>query len=287
MFTVDQFVSSENVENSYFYRVACYLNSHPQDLSLFFSAEDSLKVFANIYGMLKQNIRAMAIKIASRLIIKIARQIADTGYRCGRLRLIKGFAEDAEIELDQTFEKYLEEPECGIMENLVSYVRQKETKAFIMMFDRSYSMKGMKLILAAITAASIAQHFKRDYAILAFSNTISVLKGIHEKTGPEEVMERLFALDLCGDTDVRLALATGLKHLSKFEVKTGLILTDGAWNQGGSPLDMAASFDKLNVIGFPPAKHERIHQLALRGKGVFSFVEDETQISRAILKCLH
>ena len=43
-----------------------------------------------------------------------------------------------------------------------------EKKAFVMMLDCSYSMKN-KIILAAITAAAIAQHFKKDYAILAFN----------------------------------------------------------------------------------------------------------------------
>ena len=53
-----------------------------------------------------------------------------------------------------------------------------------MLLDHSYSMKGIKIILAAITAAAIAYHFKQDYAILAFSNRVSVLKGIDDALGP-------------------------------------------------------------------------------------------------------
>ena len=41
------------------------------------------------------------------------------------------------------------------------------------------------------------------------------------------------------------------------------------------------------VIGFPPAKREKIRQLAIKGDGNFSFVEDETEIACAILKCLN
>lgn len=237
--------------------------------------------------MLKRDVRALAVKIACRLIIKIARQIADTGYRSGKLKLVRGFTEGAEIELDQSLEKYTEAPERGILENLVSYRREREKKAFVMMFDHSYSMKGLKIILAAITAASIAQHFRRDYAVLAFCNRVSVLKAIEEKTGPEEVLERLFALELCGDTDIRAVLEAGLKQIEKFERKIGLILTDGAWNRGGDPLEVAVRFDKLNVIGFPPAKEEKIRRLSLRGKGNFSFIEDENEIAGAILRCLN
>ncbi|MBU7005810.1 hypothetical protein [Phosphitispora fastidiosa] len=69
--------------------------------------------------------------------------------------------------------------------------------------------------------------------------------------------------------------------------KRGLILTDGAWNQGRDPLKVAAYYDKLSVIGFPPAKQGKIRQLAVKGTGDFSFVEDETKVFAAILKCLN
>jgi len=272
---------------SYYFRVAAYLNAHPEELPLFFEKADSLEVFANIFGMLKPQVRALAVKIAGRLIIKIAKQIADTGYRSGRLKLVRGFADGAEIELDRSLENYTEAPERGILENIVSYTRQRERKAFVVMLDHSYSMRGMKIILAAITAAAIARHFKRDYAILAFNNRVSVLKGLDDATGPEKILEKLFALELQGDTDVRLVLEAGLKQVEGYERKTGLILTDGAWNQGGDPLEAAARYDKLSVIGFPPAKQEKVRLLAVKGHGDFSFVEDETGIAGAILKCLN
>jgi len=271
---------------SYYFRVASYLNANPDELPLFFEKADSLEVFANIFGMLKSGVKAQAVKIASRLIIKIARQIADTGYRSGRMVLVRGFVDGTEIELDRSLENFTEEPERGILENIMSYTRHKERKAFVIMLDHSYSMKGIKVILAAITAAAIAQHFKRDYAILAFSNRVTVLKGIDDSTGPETVLERLFALELKGDTDVRFALAEGLKQVGEFERKVGLILTDGAWNQGGDPLEVAASYDKLSVIGFPPAKPDKIRLLAVKGKGDFSFVEGEAGIAEAIIRCL-
>jgi hypothetical protein len=236
--------------------------------------------------MLKDTVRASAIRIAARLIIKIAKQIADTGCRSGKLKLVDGLSDGAEMEFDRTLEKFTEQPENGILGNMVSFVRQREKMAFVMMFDHSFSMKGMKIILAAITAAAIAQHFKKDYGILAFSNRVTVLKEVNVPTGPETVLKRLFSLELKGDTDVSLALKTALSHVSGFEEKRGLILTDGAWNRGEDPLLAASRFDRLNVIGFPPAKDEKIRQLAIRGEGSFSFVENESEIAGAILKCL-
>ena len=272
--------------SSRFYRIASHLNSNPKEIESFFEQQESLELFANIYGMLKKDVRELAVKIASRLIINIAKQIADTGYRSGEMKLVRGFSDGAEIELDQSLERYTEQPEAGILENLVSYRRSRERRAFVMLLDHSYSMKGIKIILAAITAAAIAYHFKQDYAILAFSNRVSVLKGIDDATGPEELLQHLFNLELQGDTNVRLALSDGLAQISRFERKMGLILTDGAWNQGGDPLEIAVMFDKLSVIGFPPAKAEKVKLLAIRGGGNFAFVEDEQGIASAILNCL-
>ena len=90
--------------HSHYYRTASYLNTHPEALPVFFDEVDSLGLLVNIFGTLKPKVRALAIKIASRLIINIARQIADTGSRSGHLKLIRGFAEGNEIELDRTLE---------------------------------------------------------------------------------------------------------------------------------------------------------------------------------------
>ena len=269
-----------------YWRMASYFNKHPEDLDMFFEQPGSLEAFARMLGRLENDVAVQAIKIASRLIIRVARQIADSGYRPGKLELVKGCIDGAEIELDRSLERYMEGPERGILENLVSYVRHSERQAFVMMLDFSYSMQS-KVILAAITAAAIAQHFKKDYAVLAFSNGISVLREVDERAGPEKVLERLFALQSHGDTNIRLALEAGLKYVTRFERKTGLLLTDGDWNRGGDPFQAAVRYDKLSVIGFPPAENEKIRQLAFQGKGSFSLVRDEREIAGAILRCLN
>lgn len=235
--------------------------------------------------MLETGVRAAAARIASRLIVKIARQIADTGYRSGSLKLARGFADGAEIELDSSMDNYFAEPFRGVLDNVVSYVRNKERMAFVLMIDQSFSMKGMKVVLAAITAAAIVCHFRNDCAVLSFSCNATVLKRMNENASPERVLERLFAINLMNSTNISEALREGFKQVSRCERKMGLLLTDGAWTEG-NPLSIAALFDKLSVIGFPPAKKDRIKQLSARGKGDFTYVEEEGQIAGAILKCL-
>jgi hypothetical protein len=270
----------------HYWQLAYYYNAHPEELELFFEQPGCLQAFARMIDKLHDDVATRAIKVATRLIIAIAKQIAATGYRPSKLTLTHGHTDGADIELDRSLEKYAEAPERGILDNLVSYARRIEKKAFVMMLDYSYSMQS-KIILAAITAAAIAQHFKKDYAILAFNSGVGVLKDVDESAGPQKVLQRLFALQSYGDTNIRMVLEAGLKHIGKFERKVGLLLSDGDWNKGGNPLPAAARFDKLSVIGFPFANDKKIRQLAFRGKGTYSIVKDETEIVGAILRCLH
>ena len=46
-------------------------------------------------------------------------------------------------------------------------------------------------------------------------------------------------------------------------------------------------FDRLDVIGFPPARMETIQYLAARGNGACAYAEDQTDIAAAIIKCLN
>lgn len=269
-----------------YWRLAHYFNRHPEELESFFQQPGSLKAFSRMAPRLSDEAARLAVKMASRLIMKIARRIADTGYRSGKLKLVKGAPDDAEIELDKSLENHADAPERGILDNLVSSVRKREKSAFVMILDYSYSMQS-NIVLAAITAAAIAQHFKKDYAVLAFSTDVTVLRETNETSGPEKVLERLFALLPSGETDIRKALEAGLRYVSRFERKSALILTDGDWNKGGDPFRAVVRFDKLSVIGFPPADYWKIRELALQGNGSFSFVKDESEIARAIIHCLN
>lgn len=282
----NQYFNFGSHDPRHYWQLAYHFNNHPEELATFFEQPGCLQAFARMIDRLQDDVADQAVKIASRLIIAIAKQIADAGYRASKLKLIQGFRDGAEIELDQSLEKHAQAPEAGIWDNLVSYVRHIEKKAVVMMLDYSHSMQS-NIILAAITAAAIAQHFKKDYAVLAFNSGVCFLKEVDEPVGPEMVLQRLFSLRSCGDTNIRVGLEAGLQHVGKFERKAGLLLTDGDWNKGGNPLHAAVQFDKLSVIGFPFADYEKIRQLALQGNGNFSIVKDETEIAGAIMRCLH
>ena len=139
----------ETNDPRHYWQMAYHYNDYPEELEVFFEQPGCLQAFARMIDRLQNDVAVQATKIASRLIIAIAKQIADAGYRASKLKLIPGFRDGAEIELDHSLEKHLEAPELGILDNLVSYIRHIEKKAVVMMLDYSYSMQS-NIILAAI-----------------------------------------------------------------------------------------------------------------------------------------
>lgn len=236
--------------------------------------------------MLKPEAKKIAVKIASQIILKIAAQIADTGVRTGALKYRRTRNPSDDIEIDRTVECYIEQAEGDIRDHLVTSVRIPERRAFVLMLDRSYSMRGVKIVRAAITAAAVAIRFRQDYGVISFSSQAQTLKGLKSRLGPETLIEKIFHLELKGETDIAAALQAALYEMAGYPVKVGLLLTDGNWNRGQDPLQMAPLYDALHVICFPPARPHVIEQLAQAGKGTFAFVEDEQGIVRALRQSL-
>lgn len=236
--------------------------------------------------MLKPDAKKIAVKIACQIILKIAAQIADTGLRTGPLKYRRTKNSSDDIEIDRTLEEYVEQSEGDISEHLVTSVRIPERRAFMLILDRSYSMRGVKIVRAAITAAAVAIRFQQDYGVLCFSSRVRTLKSIKSRLSPETLIERIFYLELQGETDIALALQEALNEMSGYPYKTGLLLTDGNWNRGQDPMQLAPYFDALHVICFPPARPQTCEQLAQAGKGTFAFVESEQGIVHALRKSL-
>ena len=268
------------------YRLAVYYSSHPEKLEDFFEQEEAISIFGTFFDMLKPEARALAIKLATRIILKLAAQISDTGFRTGKLKYLKCKDPSDEIELDQSVERYLDHLDEHLHEQLVTSVRVPERRAFVLMLDRSYSMRGVKIVRAAIAAAAVALHYRKDYGIIYFSTAALILKGINSGQIPEVLIEKIFNLQLQGETNIAAALKMALNEMQSYTKKVGLLLTDGNWNRGEDPVEVAPRFDALHVICFPPAKPEKVEQIALAGHGSFAFVEKDNEIAFALQKCL-
>jgi Mg-chelatase subunit ChlD len=208
-----------------------------------------------------------------------------------------------EIEFDRTLEKIVERPTESLEENLVVLSRKpEERKACVVMLDHSSSMQGFKVAVAALTAATIALHFRENYGVVAFATRASVLKPLARSRAPARVAEDVLSLDARGLTNIREALLLALGEMRNYEKKIGILITDGDWTYGGDPVEVARLFDRLHVIGLgePPSLYELEHSpygryytpfrsvqvLAREGRGMYAYVKAISEVPWALRRCL-
>lgn len=251
----------------------------------FLDDDEFIEYFAKLNHMLRATLKERAFLLAKKLIIKVATQLAGTGVKRGTPTVRRGdFSDD--IDIDATLENIISDPLSEIEENLATWDRKAEEPGFVIMFDHSYSMRGPKIVLAALTVAAIAIHFKKHYGVVGFSSDVELVKPLAEDVPYETVLDRVFDLPIAGLTNIAGALSTGLSELAQFNKPFGLLLTDGGWTAGEDPVGIASRFHRLNVIAFPPANPDKIRLIAKAGRGTFQYVADENRITGAIVKAL-
>lgn len=261
------------------------INLDPQMQQQFLDDEEFIKYFAKLNHLLRSRLRDKAFVLAKSLILKVASQLVGTGVRKGALHLRQGGFTD-EIDIDATLENLVTNPLADLEENLATWDRKREEIGFVMMFDHSYSMRGPKIVLAALCVAAIAIYFKKNYGVVAFSTDVETVKTITDKMHHEVLLDRVFDLPIEGLTNISGALSTGLGQLKSYNKRFGLLLTDGGWTTGEDPMAVASRFDRLNVIAFPPANPDKVRLIAEAGRGTFQFVENEEAITGAIVRAL-
>jgi MoxR-like ATPase len=292
------------------------VRAHPEEVSKFLHANrelaeeilrspDVLELYGYISPQLDPELREIAKRYASRLIVQMASQIANLGMKSGPLHRVPGSPTSDEIEIDATMERIIDHPTRPLEENLVVLGRHPEQKACVVMLDHSHSMTGIKISMAALTAAVIALHFKRDYGVVTFNTQARVLKSIAVDKSPTQTVSEILSLQAHGYTNIRQALELGIREIKRYDRKIGILITDGDWTYGGDPLQAARLFDELHVIGteeplvfeetydefsyYHRADHYhsmKIAMLAREGRGRFSTVHRIADVPNAITRCL-
>lgn len=283
--------------------VSRFLNQNPDIAAKILTSPDVLEMYSYIKDKVSEELKETAKRYASRLIIKIATKIANLGLKSGNLQPVADWLASDEIEIDHTLERMVERPTESIEDNLVVLARKPERKGCVVILDHSSSMKGIKVAIAALTASTIALHFKENYGVVAFSTRAALLKRINQNVAPTQVAEQVLSLDARGYTNIREGLQMGISEVRAYDKKIGILLTDGDWTYGGDPLQIARLFDRLHVIGledpnvyddfygcdgrfFHPRYGSRIELLAKEGRGMFSYVQNIEEVPLAITRCL-
>jgi len=102
-----------------------------------------------------------------------------------------------ELDLDKTLHQYVARAGRVTRDDIYLYLRAPEQRNYVIFIDHSGSMVGEKLLLGALLAGVLAQltsQRRGDYAVIAFDEELSQIKGLGEERGIDDVIGEILLL---------------------------------------------------------------------------------------------
>jgi magnesium chelatase subunit D len=234
-------------------------------------ADAAVALLADMAVATDPALRADARRLAGRLLPPLGR--VGKPHRRGTRRLVaRTGATDGDLDIERTLE-------CngGIpprrADRLVARQFAAAPRAVCLLVDRSGSMSGHAVALAAVAAAAVVQAAsdRLHCGVIAFATDTMVLRDPRDEVPSERVVDDLLSLRGHGTTDLARALraaAAQLEHVPPGG-RTALLMSDCMHTKGADPLGPAGTLDGLNVLGTSadPESVEAGRALARRGHG--------------------
>jgi len=271
----------------------------------FFSekAKNSEISMAEVYFFIRRPIsekyKHVFRRLARQSIIKTSLKITSKGIRGNFKKVTPTYQIGApEFDLDET----IQHNPLNIFRKSLTYKdifgiqRKKLKRQIVMILDTSGSMYGKLLLNAALTTSVLAYNMEKEsYGIVLFNSTAMVLKKIDEKKSVITIIDEILDSEAVGFTNIKIGLEKGLKELNKIKEKTrhkfGILITDGNYNRGENPIDLAKKYPKLHVIAIPAENDaergiDTCREIARVGQGKFFAVNNYKEIPRALIELL-
>jgi MoxR-like ATPase len=234
-------------------------------------ADAAVALLADMSVATDPALRADARRLAGRLLPPLGRVGQPT--RRGTRRLVaRTGATDGDIDIDRTLER-----NGGMAprraDRLVARQFAAAPSAVCLLVDRSGSMSGHAVALAAVAAAAVVQASsdRLHCGVIAFATETMVLRDPRDEVPSERVIDDLLSLRGHGTTDLARALraaAAQLEHIPPGG-RTALLMSDCLHTKGADPLGPAGTLDGLHVLGTStdPESVQAGQALARRGHG--------------------
>ncbi|MCJ7647117.1 MAG: VWA domain-containing protein [Candidatus Lokiarchaeota archaeon] len=266
-------------------------------------SKESSASMAEVYFFIRRPIskkyKYIFRRLARQSIIKTSLKITSKGIRGNFKKVVPNYRIGMpEFDLDET----IQHNPLKVVEKTLTYndiygiKRQRQKRKVVLILDTSGSMYGKLLLNAALTTSVLAYNMeKEDFAIVLFNSTAMILKKIDQKKPVNKIIDEILDSEAVGFTNIEIGLEKGLNELNKVREKTrhkfGILISDGNYNRGKNPLDLAKKYPKLHVIGMPAGNDadrgiDTCRELARAGRGKFYAVKDYKEIPRALIELL-
>jgi hypothetical protein len=214
-------------------------------------ADAAVALLADMAVATDPALRADARRLAGRLLPPLGR--VGTPRRRGTRRLVaRAGAVDGDLDIERTLEHNNGMPPRRA-DRLVARQFAAAPRAVCLLVDRSGSMSGHAVALAAVAAAAVVQAAsdRLHCGVIAFATETMVLRDPRDEVPSERVVDDLLSLRGHGTTDLARALraaAAQLEHVPPGG-RTALLMSDCLHTKGADPLGPAGTLDGLHVLG--------------------------------------
>jgi MoxR-like ATPase len=234
-------------------------------------ADAAVALLADMAVATDPDLRADARRLAGRLLPPLGR-IGKPQRRGTRRLVARAGATDGDIDLERTLEHNGGMPPSRA-DHLVARQFAAAPRAVCLLVDRSGSMSGHAVALAAVAAAAVVQASsdRLHCGVIAFATETMVLRDPRDEVPSERVIDDLLSLRGHGTTDLARALRAAARQLEHVPPggRTAVLMSDCLHTKGADPLGPAGTLDGLHVLGTStdPESIEAGRALARRGHG--------------------
>ncbi|RZU33657.1 AAA family ATPase [Blastococcus saxobsidens] len=242
-----------------------------------------------------RELRSAARRLAARVFVQVGRVGAARARGTRRLAPARGG--DGDLDLERTLDRW-SGPWPPAPEDTVARRWVGSRRAVCLVVDRSGSMNGLGVAIAAVAAAGVVLTAgeRLETSVLAFADRVEVLQQHGRHRAPEDLVLALVGLRGHGRTDVAAALRAAsaqLRSAAHADERIVVLLSDCLSTAGDPAGSALAGIDRLDVLCPLPAGSAETEALtasralAARGGGSLAPVRSLTDLGPALTRLLH
>lgn len=259
-------------------------------LSMERDPETAVRLYRQVRWKLNERSRELFRRLISKVVIKISSGDF-AGFPTDSKEHSLPYSPGMEFDLERTIGRIIERCK-GVEEvsydDIVPSTKSRRNRSIVIILDSSGSMTGKKILIATVIAAISSHKLRRgDYCVIGFNSSAFVIKSPGDRKSSMRVIEEILDLVPLGYTNISEGLKKGLELSHRLRNPKFLLITDGEYNVGEDPRNLAKGFKGLNVV-YTSGRRSRglslCRSMAKLGGGNCFIVNDFREIPRVMRK---